>query len=188
MATIIGINNNNKLFKPGDFITFTNKEGSFAIYEGIDIATSRFKKLTVILSYDPNKYVKTEEGYKMCPSIETSTKLTNCETTVDTNEETYWVRKCNEDEIKEALKIMKEFGYDWNENDLSVIDAKTKSIITKIHIPKIEYKGQIIKPTPSDLKQLLKTFCIEKNKNTAYYSNSLYSRYWEGWGYDDYLD
>jgi flagellar basal body rod protein FlgC len=187
MATIIGINNisSDNKFKPGDFITFTNKEGSFAIYEGVDVSTSTFKKLTTILSYDPSKYMQTDEGYKMIPHMEVSTKLSNCEKTIDSNESNYWTRKCNEDEIKKALEIMKEYGYAWDKDNLSVVNSDTGSVIAKIHIPKIEYKGQIIKPTSFKLKQLLKMFCTQKNKKTTSYT---YPGYWDYYGYDECYD
>ena len=184
---IVDINSTSgKKFKPGDFITFSNKEGSFAIYEGVDISTSSLKKLTSILSYDPSKYVKTEEGYKTCPFLEISSKTKNCEKTIDTDESSYWVRKCNAEEIERAIKIMKDYGYIWDEENLSVLYASSGSVATKIRIPKIEYNGQIIKATPDKLKALLKVFCKEKSKKQNYSYGG--TAFWDMYGYDNYWD
>lgn len=197
MAKIIGINeidnmmSTDKKFKPGDFITFSNKKDSFAIYEGNDVSTSTYKKLTTLLSYDPSKYTQTEEGYIMIPNMDVSTKSKRCERTVETDEDTYWTRKCTAEEIEAALGIMREYGYLWDEKNLAVVAVGSGEVITKVYIPKIEYNGQILKPMTEKFKKLLKLFCLEKNKKVEYSYPSPYSRYWdmmgEG-GYDDYWD
>ena len=197
MAKIIGIDevdnivSNSNKFKPGDFVTFSNKKGAFAIYEGVDISTSSYKKLTVILAYDPSKYTQTEEGYKMIPTMETSTKHATCEKTLDTDESCYWTRKCTAEEIEEALEVMRNYGYLWDEENLAVVAIDSGDIITKVCLPKVEYKGQIIKPMTEKFKKLLRLFCLEKNKKVTYSYPDNYSRYWDMYGegcYEDYWD
>ena len=194
MAKIIGIDEINNImttnnkFNPGDFVTFSNKKGSFAIYEGVDASTTSYKKLTVLLYYDPSKYTQTDEGYKMIPFMETSKKNKPCEKTVDTDENSYWTRRCTAEEIDEALEVMREYGYLWDEENLAVVAADSGDVITKIRLPKIEYKGQVIKPMTEKFKKLLKFFCLEKNKKTYSYPDN-YSRYWDMMGcYEDYWD
>jgi hypothetical protein len=188
MANIIDFNEyikSDKFFRPGDFITFSNKPGAFAIYEGIDVSiSSTFKRYTAILSYDPSKYTQTDEGYRMVPSLEVSSKLRNCEKTIDTNESTYWTRKCTKEEVEKALEVMKTYGYEWDYKTLSIVAIGTGDVIAKVHFPKIEYTGQIIKPMTEKFKNMLKMFCINKNKTTAYDSD-YYSRYWN---YEEYWE
>lgn len=193
MAKIIGLIENmdeNKFkFQPGDFVTFSNKPGSFAIYEGVDLSVSSYKKLSVLLYYDPSKYTQTEEGYVMRPFLEYSNKGQMCEKTLETDEPSYWTRRCNAVELEEALGILHNHGLIWDEENLAVVDAETGEIKTKTHMPKIEYKGQIIKPMSLKFKKLLKLFCLSKNPKYSYnYSNDNYwGRYGEGC-YDDYWD
>lgn len=194
MAKIIGINenmtqNSSNKFKPGDFITFSNKSGAFAIYEGVDISTTTYKKLTAILTYDPAKYTQTTEGYKMIPFMETSTKTKCCEKTIDTDESCYWTRKCTDEEVEEAIEVMRKYGYLWDEENLAVVAMDSGDIITQVRLPKLEYKGQIIKPMTDKFKKLLRLFCLDKNKKVEY--SYPYSRYWgmDGeYGYEDYWD
>ena len=193
MAKIIGLidvmeNNDNK-FKPGDFVSFSNKPGSFAIYEGIDLSVTTYKKISVLLYYDPSKYTPSESGgYVMKPFLEMSTKNSMCEKTLDSDEPSYWIRRCNQFEIEDALKVLHENNIIWDEENLSLLNAETGEVLTKIHVPKAEYNGQIIKPMSLKFKKLLKVFCRNKNPKTSSYS---YNNYWNRYsecGYEDYWD
>lgn len=195
MATVIemdSIGTKNK-FKPGDFITSSNKPTSFCIFEGVDVSTSStFKKLSVLVSYDPSKYCESDSGYKMMPFLEVARSNKRCEKTVDTDESCYWTRKCSEVEKEEALRKLLEYGYIWDEENKTLLDSETNEVITKIHLPKLEYKGDIIKPISEKFKEILRMFCRDKNKKVEYsYPNSHYSRYWDMYGegaYDEYWD
>jgi hypothetical protein len=178
---------NNYKFKPGDFVTFSNKSDSFAIYEGVDLSVSSYKKLSVLLYYDPNKYTQTEEGYVMRPFLEYSNKGQVCEKTLDTDEPSYWTRRCNTEEYKEAMEVLHNHGLIWDEENLAVLNAETGEVVTKICAPKLEYKGQIIKPMSSKFKKLLKFFCLSKNPKTTYNYSNYWDRYGEGC-YDEYWD
>ena len=197
MAKIVEINEikntmtSSKKFSPGDFVTFSNKKGAFAIYEGVDTSTSTYKKLTVILAYDPSKYTKTEDGYQMIPFMEVSSKNSPCEKTLDTDEDSYWTRRCTEEEIEKALEVMRNYGYLWDKENLAVVSIDSGEVIAKVHLPKVEYKGQIIKPMTEKFKKMLRMFCLEKNKKVEHSYPSNYSRYWDMLGesyYNDYWD
>ena len=176
-----------RMFKKGDFITYNNKPGSFSIFEGIDLSTSSYKRFSVIVDYDPNKYRKHDDGeYKSSPFFEVATKTTRCDKTVDEGYETYWVRVCTDAEKERAIDIMQQYGYYWNEDLLAVINKETGEIIRKVVNPKLEYHGEIIRPITKRLKKLLRIFCVENNKKkysaTTYYYNPYYSYY------DEYYD
>jgi hypothetical protein len=177
-----------RFFKQGDFVTYDNKPGSFVIFEGIDNSTSNYKKLSVIVNYDPSKYRQHDDGtYRSSPFLEVATKNTRCEKTLDEDKETYWVRLCTPTEKAKALKTLEEYGYVWNEELLAIVDKNTGEIIRKVVAPKVEYHGEIIRPITKKFKKLLRMFCIETNKKKYSYQNSgyPYGRYPAWDGYDD---
>lgn len=178
-----------RTFKQGDFVTYDNKPGSFVIFEGIDNSTSTYKKLSVIVNYDPSKYRQHDDGvYRSSPFLEVATKDTRCEKTLDEDKETYWVRLCTPGEKERALAKLEEYGYAWNEELMAIVNKDTGEIIRKVVTPKVEYHGEIIRPITAKFKKLLRMFCIETNRKKYSYQNSGgyggYGRY--GWdGYDD---
>ena len=181
-----------RTFKKGDFITFDNKPGSFVIFEGIDISTTSYKKLSVIANYDPSKYRQHEDGtYRTSPFLEVATKFTRCEKTVDEEKETYWVRLCTEAEKGKALEKLAEYGYGWDEENLAITNKNTGELIRKVVEPKVEYHGEIIRPITEKFKKLLRLFCVESNKKKYSYSGTgyPYGRYWdEDYEYCGYYD
>ena len=184
-----------KQFKPGDFITFQNKPGAFAIYEGNDISTT-YKRYSLVLSYNPKKYVETSEGYQTKPMLEYSTMKEDCNDTIEDDHETYWSRLCTTSEKENATRFLEEHGYSWDETTLTLMDKNTGQIITKVKQPKWEYNGEIIKHTTTSMRNLLKQTCINKNKRKEYaysyaddYPNNS-TAWWNKFGnyYDDYWD
>jgi hypothetical protein len=181
-----------KFFKKGDFITYDNKPGSFVIYEGIDNSTTSYKKLSVIVNYDPSKYRQHEDGtYRTSPFLEVATKSARCEKTLDDDRETYWIRLCTPAEKEKAIDLLQENGYYWNEDLLAIIDIETGEIVRKIVEPKVEYHGEIIRPITEKFKKILRMFCVESNKKKYSYQNDYRynGRYWdeydECYGYYD---
>ena len=174
-----------KAFKKGDFITYDNKPGSFVIYEGIDMSTTSYKKLSVIANYDPSKYRKHDDGeYRNSPFLEVATSSTRCEKTLDDDKETYWIHICTPEQKEIAIKTLADYGYLWDDETLSLVDKNTGEIIRKVVTPKIKYDGQIIRPITEKLKKLLKMFCVETNRRKYNYQTNPYQggRYWD----DDY--
>ena len=169
-----------KIFKQGDFIKRNNKKGSFMIYEGINVSDSTLKKMSLIASYDPEKFMQTPMGYDHIPHLDVSSSKRRCEDTIDTEKEDFWISLCSDIEKDEAKKVLAEYGYLWDEENLSMIDTSTGEIIKKIIVPDNSYHGQIIKPITQDFKDILKKFCIEKNKKETYTSS--YQRYWDEYG------
>lgn len=162
-----------KHFKQGDFLKKKNKIGSFMIYEGNNISKNAYKKMTLVCEYDPEKYTATSMGYDRKPFLDVK-----CETTIDTETEDYWIGICNEEEKETAKNILKEHGYEWDENNLALINMETKETVRKIKTPDNKYYGQIIKPISNSFKDILKQFC--KNKNIYTYTPS----YQNGYYYD----
>lgn len=188
-------------FQKGEIIsTGVEANPSFAIYEGKDRSEySGYKKLSVIAYYCPNKYIKTDDGsYQPHPFFEAATKDKPCEKTVDSDVPTYWVRKCSPSEREKALEKFKEYGYEWDENELTLTNFHTGEIVYKIKRPIIKYNGEQIIPTVCNhFKSILKSFCKSKNKKTTTtynnysYGDDYYSNYWGRRGngeYDDYWD
>ncbi len=184
-------------FKKGEIIsTGVISNPSYVIFEGKDMPSEYGNKYSVIAYYTPNKYVKNDEGhYEPTEFIEVATKYVPCEKTIDSDAPSYWNRRCNEEEKEKALSIFKKYGYEWNEEDLTLSNSNTNEIIYQIKIPKLKYNGEFIKPICKKFKNILKSFCISKSKgakkyyNSSYYDQNYdYSRgYWER-GHEDYWD
>ena len=164
-----------RVFKRGDFLKKTMKPGSFMIYEGNNISESAYnKKMTLVCFYDPKAYVKNEYGaYVEGPELKLASKKAPCESTVDTEEEDYYTKICNEEEKQEAIKTLAEYGYHWNEETFELVDIETGEIVRKLLIPDDKYHGQIVRPVSTETKKLIKRCCIKKlppsyNYNSGY--------------------
>jgi hypothetical protein len=155
-----------RLIKPGDFIKRNNKDGSFMIFEGKNISETTYKRLTLVCEYDPEKYMMTEAGYSHVPHLDMGTPTKRCEATIDTEREDYWISLCSDEERLRAERILLRYGYEWDAENLRMIDLETGEIVKKIITPDDTYYGQIIKPISDAFKAMLKRFCITKNKPT----------------------
>jgi hypothetical protein len=166
-----------KKFERGEFLKKDTKKGSFMIYEGNNISESTYKRMTVICYYDPESFQMGPIGYESKPKLEIATKLAPCPTTVDTEEEDFWIKICTPKEKEEALEVLKKHGLFWNETTLELVDIESGEIIRRIIVPDNTYYGQIIKPISEKFKALLKKWVIKKlapaypNYNYDYYDD-----------------
>ena len=173
----------NRTLKPGDFIKRDNKKGSFMIYEGNDISESTYtKKFTLIASYDPEKYMMTSIGYDHVPHLDVACSTRRCAETIDTDKEDFWISLCNPIEKADAISILEDYGYHWDEEKLEMIDLQTGEIIKKITVPDNTYYGQVIKPITDAFKDILKRFCLDKSKPTTPYYSQHYNQDWDECG------
>jgi hypothetical protein len=168
-----------KEFKRGDFLKRDNRRGSFMIYEGNNISDTCVKKMTLVCAYDPEKYMQTAMGYDHVPYLDVSTKKHRCADTIDTEKEDFWIKLCTPSEKEEAINVLKEYGYVWDEENLAMVDILTGEIVKRIIIPDNKYYGEIIKPITETSKNILKQFCLSKSK-PIYTPN-----YREDWDYYD---
>lgn len=168
---------------PGDFIKRKNKDGCFMIFEGNNISETSYKRLTLICEYDPEKYMMTSAGYDHVPNLDMATATKRCSVTIDTDKEDYWIGLCNEAEKRRAEKILLRYGYEWDAENLRMIDITTGEIVKKITTPDNTYYGQIIKPISDAFKAMLKRFCINKNKvsYSPQYGCPQYGCGYDGW-------
>lgn len=180
-------------FNKGDFLKYTSYSATgadvfrFGIFEGIDLEPSYqyTKKYSLAVFYDGRKYCQEKDGsgwdYRAVLEVTKNGKY--CEKTIDTLCEDTWWAICTPEEKERAIRILALYGYEWNEELMSLIDTNTGEVVHKIIVPKLEYKGDTIKPIREDLKNKLKHSVISKNTYTAspYYHN----RYGE---YDEYMD
>lgn len=180
-------------FKKGDFLKYDTKPGAFAIFEGIDLLPtySYTKQFSVVAFFDPRKYCQNENGvgWSSRPFLEISRDNKPCEKTIDTLEEDYFWKLCTETEKDMALATLEEYGYEWDEEQMALIDIKTKKIVHKIVVPKLEYNGAVIKPISNEFKKQLHNYVASKNKsaysNTYYHQGGYYQRdmyeneYWD---------
>lgn len=176
-----------KVFKPGDFITYSNRKGSFAIYEGnLDMTKTYLKDRSLIAWYDPNTYQKTHEGHwDYVLNLSLATRSQKCTKCVDTDKEDYWWHICTKEEKEKALTILQDYGYAWDEDSKAIIDITTGEIVKTIATPKNEYHGEIIKPITNALKRTLKKFCLSKNKPiTPASTYPSYQGQYRGYNYD----
>ena len=180
------MNEDKRFFEKGDFVTNPNKPGSFAIFEGIECESySSLKKYSAIAAYDPSKFQEITKGnWETLPYLEVATKTTRCSTKIDGDAPSYWFRLCTEKEKENALNVLQDYGYYWNEDLLSIISKDTGEIIRTIADPKIEYNGNVIKPISRKLKDMLKNVCDSIiKKKYSYNSETYYSCYggfWDG--------
>ena len=140
------------------------------IYEGNNISDTCVKKMTLVCAYDPEKYMQTEMGYDHVPYLDVSTKKHRCADTIDTEKEDFWIKLCTPSEKEEAINVLKEYGYVWDEENLAMVDILTGEIVKRIIIPDNKYYGEIIKPITETSKNILKQFCLSKSK-PVYTSN-----------------
>ena len=159
-----------RVFQKGDFITETNKPGSFFIYEGINLSPS-YKKLSIIAQYDPSKYRKQDDGeYYSSPFLEIATNNSKCDKSLYEDKETYWCKICTPEQKEKALEVLRNYGYSWDDETLSIIDINTGEVVRKVTEPKTEYNGETVKPITKKLKDLLRGLCVESNKKKYSYS------------------
>jgi len=164
-----------RMFKPGDFLTKFNKKGSFMIYEGNDLSQSTYKRITVVCSYDPEKYVMGDMGYEQKPELMVGSPTKACSDTLDTDREDYWIHFCTEQEKAQAIEILKKYHLAWNAETLELVDIDTGEVVRKVTLPDNKYYGQVIKPISEDLKSLIKKCCI--SKLTPAYPTTYYDYY-----------
>jgi hypothetical protein len=178
-----------RVFRKGEFITYTNKPGSFAIFEGIELdSNTTIKKYSVIVFYDPKKYCEDPNGcgWVTMPFLEVATSKTRCTQTAEGSESSWW-RVCTEEEKEKALDTLQEYGYYWNEDLESIISKDTGEILRKITEPVLEYNGEVVKPISSEMKTLLKKVCNEITEKKYSYQNTSYYCYGDFWN-GDYWD
>lgn len=168
-----------RAFNKGDFIKYKSygPEGkvTFGIFEGVDLAPEfqYTKKLSLVAYYDSHKYssnLNNGVGWGYAPCLEVATNGKECEKTVDTLVEDNWWSLCTPLEKRNAIEILSSYGYQWDEELLSLVDIDTGEIIHKIIVPKIEYNGETIKPICQTYKEKLKHAAISQAKQI--YSNS----------------
>jgi hypothetical protein len=182
-------------FEKGDFVTWINKPGCFGIYEGKNLNDNSLytKKMTLLAFFDPSKYTDTEEGYKTIPFLDVSKDKHVCEKTMDTEKEDYWWHKATKEQKENAMNILAEWGYYWDEENLALVKIDTGEIIKRIIIPKLEYNGEVVKPICDSFKDKLVDFVKLKNKPTTTTYNYGHQNYpyWcrgEESMYDGYYD
>ena len=160
-----------KRFNKGDFLRKDNKKGSFMIYEGNNISSTSYKRMTLVCFYDPEAFTMGPIGYENKPKLELSTSSKPCETTIDTEEEDFWIKKCSPLEREEAERILAKYGLIWNEDSLELIDIASGEVVKKIIVPDDTYYGQIIRPITEKFKELLHKWVFKKMKAEYSYSS-----------------
>ena len=178
----------------GDFITYTNKPGTFGIYEGVPLHKNNeyFKQYTLVLFFDPSKYQETKNGYKEAPSLEIASETTKCTKTTDTDWENYWWTKLTPKQKIEAEEKLKEFGYKWDEETLTLVSTDTGEIIYQSKDnkpPKPKYDGRVIKLITKEIeKKLRDSIKVTTTKSNYYHYEEEYPRgYWNG-NMEDWYD
>lgn len=182
-----------KTFNKGDFVKYCayngdTKKVTFGIFEGVDLNPEYqySKKYSLLLYYDSYQYVSNAnrqpngQMWSYQPVLDISTKNKPCEKTIDTLVEDTWWSLCTPEEKANAINILENYGYTWDDSLLALIDTETAEIVRQIFIPKIEYNGDTIKPMDNSFKNKLKAAVLKKNPKTPAYNY--------GGGYEDYYD
>jgi len=160
-----------KIFEKGDFVGWINVPGSFGIYEGKNLNTNGTypKKMSLIMYYNPRKYMQVGDSYKEQPYMEVAENGNPCEKTIDTDKEDYWWHVLTPMQYENALNVLEKHGYRWDEESLALIKIDTGEIVKQIAAPKLEYNGEIVKPIRQDFKSKLTNFVKTQTKSTPYY-------------------
>lgn len=176
-----------KIFNKGDFIKYRSyndddKKVTFGIFEGVDLAPEYqyTKKFSLAAYYDSYKYCRNLNNGTGCgygPELDIATKEKQCQKTIDTLMEDSWWTLCTPIEKKNAIEILACYGYEWNEEQLALVDINTREIVHKIIIPKIEYNGETIKPICEEYKNKLKMAVKHPHSSTNYRYSPQYSYY-----------
>ena len=161
-------------FERGEFLRKDSKKGSFMIFEGNNLSDSSYKRLSLICYYDPECFQMGAIGYESKPKLEIATKAAPCTTTIDTEEEDFWVKRCSPNEKAAALEVLKQHGLYWNEETFELVDIETGEVVRRLIIPDNTYHGEIIKPISERFKELIKKWVISKLK-PSYYHNPNYN-------------
>ena len=174
-------------FKKGDFIKLNSTPNSFFIYEGIETElyqNSMYKRYSVIVFYDPEKYVKVEDKWETVPNLVVAKPSQPLDRRIESDEEGSVYSKLSEEEKREALKILDKWGYKWNEETLT-ISKKDDTESVQIYIPKITYEGEEVRPISEDNKKLLHKVCNEKSIKKPETTYSSYERTYSHYQYRD---
>ena len=166
-------------FNKGDFLTKNNKKGSFMIYEGNNLSDTSYKRMTLVCYYDPEKFEMGAIGYEQKPSLEVATKYKACTTTIDTEEEDYWIHICSDQEREEAMNVLAKYGLYWDEQGQQLVHMETGEVIRKITTPDNKYYGQVIKPITTKFKDLIKKYCADKITPKYDYSQNYSDECWD---------
>jgi hypothetical protein len=161
-------------FERGDFLRKDTKKGSFMIFEGNNVSDTSYKRLSLVCYYNPEEFQMGAIGYESKPKLEIATKLAPCPTTVDTDEEDFWIKKCSPNEKAAALEILKQHGLFWNEETLELVDIETGEVVRRVIVPDNKYYGQIIHPISEKFKELIKKWVISKLKPIYNYNQNYY--------------
>jgi len=166
-------------FNRGDFLRRNSKKDSFMIYEGNNLSETALKKMSLICFYDPEKYVMGDMGYEQKPHLEVASKDKPCSETIDSEEEDYFIKVCNEAEKKKAMEILAKYGFQWNEQTFELVDIETGEVVRKLLVPDDKYYGQIVRPMGEKMKCIAKDYCAGKNKKytNSYNASSGYMQY-----------
>lgn len=190
--------NNFVKLKPGDFVTHTNRPGTFGIYEGYNKSRDNncfFNQYSLALYFEPNKFQSTPSGYKEAPSLEINSLTTTCKKTIDTESENYWWKKLTKTQRIEADEKLKEYGFMWDDETLSLIVIETGEIIYQYKdndndaLPTPMYNGEVINPSNKEFRDILmktvkkaaKTTCIYPSHHVGGCLDDNYWNSYEGW-------
>lgn len=167
-----------KVFEKGEFIRKKSKPGSFMIFDGDNISQTAYKRLTLVCSYEPERYSVGSCGYAPKPFFSVACNGVPCEDTVDTDVEDFWIIRLTEGEKNKALKVISSYGYEWDEKNLAMIRINDGKVVKKIVVPDNKYHNEVIKPISLEFKALLKKSCTKTKKKS--YETSPYYGYYEG--------
>lgn len=174
-------------FRKGDFIKSGITDGSFAIFEGRNTSQSEaYPDLTMALYYTPRKYTVKDGFPHYDESVEVATYCSEISLKVHTYHEDYSWKMCNEEEKKDCLAKIEEFGYLWDEKTLSIVDKESGEVIYSMTPKPPTYNGETIPINTAYTRTFLQDTIIEKQKKEKNaYINPYYGGGYCGECWDD---
>lgn len=163
-------------FKKGEFIKLNSDPRSFFIYEGIETTPypqSYYKRYSVILHYDPFKYVKIGDEWEQRPNLSVATEDKPLERHIESNMDGSTYSCLSQSEKEEALRVLKTYGYIWDEENLT-LKRSDGTVVKVIKSPKIEYLGDEVRPMKHNKRKLLSKVCSSLTRASSYYGSNYY--------------
>ena len=172
------VNTEKYVFQKGDFLKKNQKKGSFMIYEGDNLSETTYKKMSLVLFFDPEAFEQNDDGvYEHVPKLYLGDKYKPSSETIDTEKEDYWISPCTEEEIQRALEKLKEYGLQWNEETFELTKIENGEVVRKIVMPDNTYDGHTIIPSNKTFIGLALDYCKSKSKTTTSYQRYDYGYY-----------
>lgn len=166
-------------FKRGEFIKKKHSDYLiFAIYDGLDVKSSYavYPQYSLLLFYHSHHWDFKDGQWDYYPYLELANQTAKMET-CDSAGEDYWWGVCTPEEKEEALQIIRDNGYEWDEEKKRIVRLDTKEEVCRCANENVVYDGAIITPSEAARHQILIGALKRGSRSYGMYED-YYTTYW----------